>query len=107
MTARLAAFSNPAQQVFLCFFSLLHSWAWLELPGSSIVRVVVMLVAMNIILISTLSGLVMYGLLWGKFRQSCNADDHVGWLRKYHRTVGLAVAFVTSHLRAAAPCTCG
>jgi hypothetical protein len=95
MPARLAAFNNPTREVFLRFFSLLHSWAWLELPGSSIVRVIMMLVALSIILISTLSGLVVYGLLWGKFRQPRNAHDHVGWLRKYHRTVGLAVAFVT------------
>jgi len=63
MPARLAAFNNPTRQVFLRFFSLLHSWAWLELLGSSGVRVVVMLVALSIILISTLSGLVVYGLL--------------------------------------------
>jgi len=59
------------------------------------VRVVVMLVLLAIILASTLSGLVIYGLLWNKFRKPRNAHDQVGWLRKYHRVVGLAVAFVT------------
>ncbi|MDF7815784.1 PepSY domain-containing protein [Hymenobacter sp. YC55] len=95
MPARLAAFNNPTRAAFLQFFALLHSWSWLELLANNTVRVVVMLLLLGIILVSTLSGLVLYGLMWGKFRRPRNAQDQVGWLRKYHRAVGLAVALVT------------
>ncbi|WP_051167097.1 PepSY domain-containing protein [Hymenobacter norwichensis] len=96
MPARLASFNNPTRAAFLRFFSWLHSWSWLEqLSGSNTVRVVVVLVVLSVILASTLSGLAIYGLLWGRFRKPRNSQDQVGWLRKYHRAVGLAVAFVT------------
>ncbi|UOQ68842.1 PepSY-associated TM helix domain-containing protein [Hymenobacter volaticus] len=95
MPARLAAFNNPTRATFLRFFALLHSWSWLELLANNTVRVIVMLLLLGIILASTLSGLVLYGLMWGKFRRPRNAQDQVGWLRKYHRGVGLAVALVT------------
>jgi hypothetical protein len=95
MPARLASFNNPTRVAFLRFFSWLHSWSWLEQLTNNTVRVVVVLVVLGIILASTLSGLVIYGLLWGRFRKPRNPQDQVGWLRKYHRTVGLAVAFVT------------
>jgi len=95
MPARLATFNNPTRAAFLQFFALLHSWSWLELLTNNTVRVVVMLVLLSIIIASTFSGLVIYGFLWGKFRKPRNAQDRVGWLRKFHRSVGLAVAFVT------------
>lgn len=95
MPARLATFNNPMRAAFLQFFSLLHSWSWLELLTNNTVRVVVMLGLLGIIIASTLSGLVIYGFMWGKFRKPRNPQDQVGWLRRYHRWVGLAVAFVT------------
>lgn len=95
MPARLATFNNPTRAAFLQFFALLHSWSWLELLTNNTVRVVAMLVLLSIIIASALSGLVIYGLMWGKFRKPRTPQDQVGWLRKYHRSVGLAVAFVT------------
>ncbi|UOR04576.1 PepSY domain-containing protein [Hymenobacter aerilatus] len=95
MPARLATFNNPTRAAFLQFFSLLHSWSWLELLTNNTVRVVVMLMLLGIIIASTLSGLLIYGLLWSKFRTPRTGSNPVGWLRKYHRVVGLAVAFVT------------
>ena len=95
MPARLATFNNPTRQAFLSAFSLLHSWTWLDLLANNTVRVVLMLVLLSIIIASTLTGLVIYGFMWGKFRQPRSPQDQVGWLRKYHRAVGLAVAFVT------------
>ncbi|WP_303309831.1 PepSY domain-containing protein [Hymenobacter sp. BT730] len=95
MPARLATFNNPTRATFLRVFSLLHTWSWLELIANNTVRVVVMLVLLSIIIASALSGLVIYGLLWKRFRHPRNPADTVGWLRRYHRGVGLAVALVT------------
>jgi hypothetical protein len=95
MPARLASFNSPTRAAFLRFFSWLHNWSWLEQLTNNTVRVVVVLVVLGVILASTLSGLVIYGLMWGRFRKPRNPHDQVGWLRKYHRGVGLAVALVT------------
>ncbi|UOG77346.1 PepSY domain-containing protein (plasmid) [Hymenobacter tibetensis] len=95
MPARLATFNNPTRAAFLRFFSWLHSWSWLDYITNNTVRVMVMLALLGVIIASTLSGLVIYGLMWGRFRKPRNPQDQVGWLRKYHRAVGLAVALVT------------
>lgn len=95
MPARMATFNNTTRAVFIRVFDLLHNWSFLELLGGNTVRVIVMLVLLTIILASTVSGLVIYGFMWKRFRKPRNAHDKVGWLRKYHRQVGLAVAFVT------------
>ncbi|TGE10544.1 PepSY domain-containing protein [Hymenobacter fodinae] len=95
MPARMATFNNRARSAFIKVFDLLHNWSFLELVGGNTFRVVVMLGLLSIILASTLSGLVIYGFMWKRFRKPRNAQDTVGWLRKYHRQVGLAVAFVT------------
>ncbi|SFQ76304.1 PepSY domain-containing protein [Hymenobacter arizonensis] len=95
LPARLAGFNNPARQAFLRMFNWLHTWGWLELIANNTVRVVVMLVLLGIVIASALSGLLIYGFMWKKFRRPRSVKDQVGWLRKYHRAVGLAVALVT------------
>ncbi|WP_165370549.1 PepSY domain-containing protein [Hymenobacter persicinus] len=95
MPARLATFNNPTRATFLRVFSLLHTWSWLELIANNTVRVLVMLVLLSVIIASAVSGLVIYGLLWKRFRKPRTAQDQIGWLRRYHRAVGLAVALVT------------
>ncbi|TGD78748.1 PepSY domain-containing protein [Hymenobacter wooponensis] len=95
MPARMATFNNRARTTFIRVFDLLHNWSFLELVGGNTFRVVTMLGLLTIILASTVSGLVIYGFMWKRFRKPRSAQDQVGWLRKYHRQVGLAVAFVT------------
>ncbi|UOQ79464.1 PepSY domain-containing protein [Hymenobacter sp. 5414T-23] len=95
MPARMATFNNHTRRAFIRVFDLLHNWSFLELVGSNTFRVLIMLGLLTIILASTLSGLVLYGFMWKRFRKPRSAQDNLGWLRKYHRQVGLAVAFVT------------
>ncbi|OON66517.1 hypothetical protein B0919_21825 [Hymenobacter sp. CRA2] len=95
MPARLATFNNPTRAAFLRMFSLLHTWSWLELIGNNTVRVLVMVTLLTVIMVSTLSGLIIYGFMWRRFRQPRKASDQIGWLRKNHRVVGLAVSLVT------------
>lgn len=95
MPARLATFNNHTRSIFIRVFDLLHNWSFLELIGGNAFRVLVMLGLLGIILASTVSGLVIYGFMWKRFRKPRTATDQAGWLRKYHRQVGLAVAFVT------------
>lgn len=93
--ARLATFNNAGRSAFIRVFDLFHNWSWLELIGNNTFRVLTMLVLLGVIIASAVSGLVIYGFLWKKFRKPRHAQDRVGRLRKYHRQVGLAVALVT------------
>lgn len=94
--SRMATFNNGGRKAFIAVFDLFHNWAWVErLSSSNTVRVLVMSGFLSVILLSTLSGLLVYGLFWQRFRQPRSAADSVGWLRKYHRQIGLAVALVT------------
>ncbi|RAK70613.1 PepSY domain-containing protein [Hymenobacter edaphi] len=96
MPARLATFNNTTRAAFIRSFDALHSWGWVEwLSGSPAVRVLLMLALLSVIIGSAVSGLVIYGFMWGRFRKPRNAADKVGGLKKYHRAVGLAVALVT------------
>jgi hypothetical protein len=95
MPSRLATFNNATRAAFIRSFDALHSWSWLELIGNNTLRVVVMVGLLSIIMASALSGLLIYGLMWNRFRQPRNAADKVGGLKKYHRAVGLATALVT------------
>ncbi|MCC3160669.1 PepSY domain-containing protein [Hymenobacter sp. 15J16-1T3B] len=96
MPVRLATFNNATRAAFIRGFDALHSWGWVEwLSGSNTVRVLLMLALLSVIIGSAVSGLVIYGFMWGRFRQPRSAADNVGWLKRYHRAVGLAVALVT------------
>jgi len=53
-----------------------------------------MIVFLVTIILSALSGVVIYGFMWKRFKKPAAADK-VSLLRKNHRTIGIAVAFVT------------
>ena len=93
---RLATFNNDGRKAFITVFDLFHNWSWVErVSASNTVRVVVMSGFLSVILLSTLSGLLIYGLFWQRFRRPPPAAGSVGWLRTYHRQIGLAVSLVT------------
>jgi hypothetical protein len=93
-SSRLGTFNPTYRKAFLWIFDNFHNWNFLNAISSNSIRIIVMITLLSIVLISSLSGIIIYGFLWKKF-QKPNADDKVGLLRKYHRQVGIAVAFVS------------
>lgn len=94
-TTRMATFNTNARKAFIWFFDVFHNWSFLDAIVSTNIRLAVMILLLSIIILSTVSGLVIYGILWGKFKKPRSADDKVGILKKYHRQIGIWVSFVT------------
>ncbi|MCU0429160.1 MAG: PepSY domain-containing protein [Cytophagaceae bacterium] len=91
--SRLATFNPDSRKYFIWIFDQFHNWSFLESISNRYVRLVIMFVLLGIIMISALSGLVIYGFFWSKF--SNKASSAVGKWRRYHRKIGLSVSLVT------------
>jgi len=93
--SRLAAYNTGSRKFLLGFFHIFHNWAFLNLIVSDSVRLTIMIALLTLIFGSALSGLWVYGLMWNRFKKMRKPQTRKGWLRKYHRQVGLAVSLVT------------
>ncbi|MGD1840904.1 MAG: PepSY domain-containing protein [Thermonemataceae bacterium] len=93
-SSRLGTYNPTSRKAFLWIFDIFHNWSFLGAITNNTIRVTFMIVLLGIIILSALSGLVIYGMLWKKFRKP-KAGNRIGILRKYHRQIGLATALVT------------
>ncbi len=93
--SRLGTFNTRARKAFLWIFSNFHNWAFLDNIASTPLRVTAQLLLLGAILLAALSGIVIYGMFWRRFRTQKKPSSSQGWLRKYHRQVGVAVSLVT------------
>jgi hypothetical protein len=92
--SRLANYNDTNRKVFLWVFSNFHSYEFIAKITNNIVRYTLVLILAAIVTFSALSGLLIYGFLWKKFKKPVTGQK-VGFLRKYHRTIGIWTAVVT------------
>ncbi len=85
---RMATYNTPARKAYLMMFQYMHNWAWLN--GAESLRIGAIVVLLLVIICGSLSGVVLYGFLWNK-----RAKHTVTGLRKYHRSIGIAVSLST------------
>lgn len=90
-SGRLGTFNTKGRKVFLWVFSVFHNFSFLDF--NPVLRITLQIVLSSIIFLSALSGLVIYGLFWRRFRK-IRPKDEQGILRKYHRQIGVAVSIV-------------
>ncbi|UEG55112.1 PepSY domain-containing protein [Mucilaginibacter daejeonensis] len=97
--SRLGTFNNRTRKAMLSFFQQLHTWEFLASVFGNTFRNVVMLTVVIIMTFSLISGLVVYGLLWTRFktiaqkrRESGVADQR--FVHRFHRQLGIIVSFV-------------
>ena len=93
-SSRLGTFNPTSRKAFLWVFDNFHNWSFLEKISNNNLRLVIMIILLSVILISAISGLVIYGLFWKRFRGLNSTNEGKG-LRKYHRQIGMATAFIT------------
>jgi hypothetical protein len=91
---KMGTFNNSQRKTFLWIFNNFHMWDWLNEISNNRIRLTVMILTLTVIIGSALSGILIYGFMWKKFRRP-SRNDKVGMLRKHHRKIGIAVAFVT------------
>ena len=97
--SRMGTFNNNTRKAMLSVFEQLHTWAFLAGIFGEQVRIVVLLVVVCIMLLSLISGLTVYGLLWNKFKTATQNRKQAGKqdariVYRFHRQIGLIVSFV-------------
>jgi hypothetical protein len=92
--SRLANYNDTNRKVFLWVFSNFHSYEFIAKITNNTARYTLVLILASIVIFSTLSGLLIYGFLWKKFKKPVTGQK-VGFLRKYHRSIGIWTSIVT------------
>jgi len=93
-SGRMGTFNTTARKAFLFVFDNFHNWSFLEKITSDTLRICIMIVLLAVILLSAITGIVIYGLFWKRFRKLGSTHKRKG-IRKYHRQIGIATAFIT------------
>ncbi|NOS57423.1 MAG: PepSY domain-containing protein, partial [Cyclobacteriaceae bacterium] len=93
-SSRLGTFNTTSRKVFLWAFDNFHNWSFINRVTNNTTRVTIMVIMLSVISLSALSGLLIYGLFWRRFGKLTNTHQKKG-LRKYHRQIGIATAFIT------------
>ena len=92
--SRLANYNDTNRKVFLWVFSNFHSYEFLAKITNNTFRYIIILIFSSIVIFSTLSGIVIYGFLWKKFKKPV-AGQRLSFLRRNHRSIGISTALVT------------
>lgn len=94
-SSKLATFNPKSRQFFIWFFDVFHNWSFLDVITNNTIRVWIMILLLSFIVLSALSGIVIYGLFWKVFKKQVPTTETTTKLRFNHRKIGIAVAFVT------------
>jgi len=94
-SSKLATFNPKSRQFFIWFFDVFHNWSFLDAITNNAIRVWTMILLLSIIVLSALSGIIIYGLFWKVFKKQVPTTEATTKLRFNHRKIGIAVAFVT------------
>jgi hypothetical protein len=92
--SRFATFNDGPRRAFIRIFSLFHNWGFLDFIANNTLRITFMLVFLTLITVSAVTGLVIYGLMWVKFKPAKKGNSKSLW-RKYHRSIGVWSSIVT------------
>jgi hypothetical protein len=97
--SRLGTFNNNTRKSFLWVFREFHNWQFLSDMAGESFRVGILLCVITVMLLSLLSGIIVYGFFWKRFkqiRQKQKADGRADkrFVHRFHRQLGLIVSFV-------------
>jgi len=96
---RMGTFNNNTRKSFLWVFEHFHTWNFLTDIGGEKFHLIVLLTIVSIMFLALLSGVIVYGLFWKKFREvqqkrkAEQKDDH-RFVHRYHRQIGLAISLI-------------
>ncbi|MCD9014131.1 PepSY domain-containing protein [Parachryseolinea silvisoli] len=93
-SSRLGTFNTTSRKAFLWVFDNFHNWAFIGNITNNTLRITIMVALLGVILASAVTGIVIYGLFWRRFKKLSSATEKKG-IRKYHRQIGVATAFIT------------
>lgn len=93
-SSKLATYNPRSRQIFIWIFDAFHNWSFIEAISNNSLRIIIMMVLLIVIVFSSLSGIIIYGFFWNVFKKTPTTDKQ-SKLKKHHRKIGLATAFVT------------
>jgi hypothetical protein len=91
---KLATYNPKSRQIFIWIFDTFHNWGFIDAIANNYLRIITMLLFLSIILFSAISGIVIYGFMWKKFKKVTPTNSE-GYLRKNHRTIGIFISLLT------------
>lgn len=97
--SRMGTFNNNTRKTFLWLFEQLHTWDWLAKLAGDHVRLIVLMVIVVAMFAAMLSGLIIYGLFWSRFKnisqkRKKHGTEQPRFVHRFHRQLGLIVSFV-------------
>jgi hypothetical protein len=95
--SRMGTFNNSTRKFLLVLFEQLHTWHFLADIGGEQFRLIAMIIVISIMFFSMLSGLIVYGLFWKKFKEvtqkkRSNGAEDKRIIHRYHRQLGLIMS---------------
>jgi hypothetical protein len=96
--SRMGTFNNNTRKAFLSLFRQFHIWGFLAVWGESF-RISVLLVLVSTMVFTLISGLIIYGLLWNRFKAITAKRKQSGFpekrfVHRFHRQLGIIVSFL-------------
>nr|WP_295926119.1 PepSY-associated TM helix domain-containing protein [uncultured Dyadobacter sp.] len=92
--SRFATFNDKGRKAFIWVFGTFHNWGFMDMIANNTIRIVVMVTFLSLIILSAVAGVLVYGLMWKKFKTSRPGSQR-GVLRKYHRSIGIWCSIFT------------
>ncbi|EKT4518909.1 PepSY domain-containing protein [Flavobacterium psychrophilum] len=93
-SSKLANYNPRSRQIFVWIFDTFHNWGFIDAIANNYLRIIIMLLLLFVISFSAISGIVIYGFLWKKFKKVTPINSE-GFLRKNHQKIGIMVSFLT------------
>lgn len=87
-SGRMGTYNTPLRSTFAFVFLYCHNWGFLN--AAEPLRLAVIVLALSVIIATALFGIVLYVFLWKK-----RGQRSVSGLRKYHRSIAIAVSLST------------
>lgn len=97
--SRLGTFNNNTRKVMLGVFEQLHTWDFMADWFGDQFRLLFLSGVVGALFLSLLSGVIIYGLLWKRFKEitqkrKAKGADNKRLMHRYHRQLGLIMSFI-------------
>jgi len=97
--SRMGTFNNNTRKTMLWVFEQLHTWDFMADAFGNKFRLGLMIAVVGVLFLSMLSGLIIYGLFWKRFKEIGQKQKAKGIADKrithrYHRQLGLIMSFL-------------
>jgi hypothetical protein len=87
--SKFSSFNDRKQKVFVWIFSCFHNWDFLSFIENRYVQIFLMLFFIGLLLLSSLSGIIIYVFHWKYFKKP-KGEDKLGKVKRMHRLIGIS-----------------